>query len=831
MTASDVSNGSVSNTATTSASNVCNPTTAGSVCSDTHVTPLGVVPVLTTTKVGVLNNAVVPPNNQSNPGDTIAYTITVANSGSAAATGVNIVDPLIALACTIGGGGVSLPTTLNAGASLICTGTYVLTASDVSNGSVSNTATTSASNVCNPTTAGSVCSDTHVTPLGVVPVLTTTKVGVLDNAVVPPSNQSNPGDTIAYTITVTNSGNGVASGVSVSDPLIGALTCSIGASGVALPTTLNSGASLICTGTYVLTASDVSNGSVSNTATTSASNVCNPTTAGSVCGDTEVTPLALLPILTTSKTGVLNNAVVAPNDQSNPGDTIAYSITVTNSGNGPATSVNIVDPLIVFACSIGGGGISLPTTLNAGAAMVCSGTYTLTAADVTNGSVSNTATTSGGNVCNPATAGSTCADTELTPLALLPILTTAKSSVLDNTVVPPSNETNPGDRIAYTITVTNSGNGVATGVNIADPLLGTLSCSIGGGGVTLPTSLIAGASLLCTGTYFVTATDIGNGVVNNTATTTATNVCNPTTVGSLCSDGEVTPLGMVPNLTIDKTHTGNFVQGQVGAQFTLLVSNVGSGPSAGMVSVTDTLPIGLVATGISGTGWTCVLATLTCTRADGLAAAAIYPLITLTVNVAVDAPSLLTNTATVSGGGDTTPGNNTDADPVNVNATSMVDLTIVKTHSGSFVRGQPGGVYSLIVSNAGLAATSGVVSVSDSLPTGLTANAISGPGWTCNLGALTCTRGDVLAVGASYPPITLTVSVDLAALNSLVNNASVSGGGDGDPSNNTDDDVTPIGNAAGPVVAVPVNAGWALLLLVLLMLAVSGSGMRLRRSP
>ncbi len=54
------------------------------------------------------------------------------------------------------------------------------------------------------------------------------------------------------------------------------------------------------------------------------------------------------------------------------------------------------------------------------------------------------------------------------------------------------------------------------------------------------------------------------------------------------------------------------------------------------MTVSDTLPAGLTATAISGTGWSCTLSTLTCTRSDALAAGAIYPPITVTVNVAND---------------------------------------------------------------------------------------------------------------------------------------------------------------------------------------------------
>ena len=78
--------------------------------------------------------------------------------------------------------------------------------------------------------------------------------------------------------------------------------------------------------------------------------------------------------------------------------------------------------------------------------------------------------------------------------------------------------------------------------------------------------------------------------------------------------------------------------------------------------MTDTLPASLTATALSGTGWTCTLATLTCTRSNALAAGASYPAITLTVNVASNAPGSVTNTATVSGGGDNTPANNTAND-------------------------------------------------------------------------------------------------------------------------------------------------------------------------
>jgi uncharacterized repeat protein (TIGR01451 family) len=73
-----------------------------------------------------------------------------------------------------------------------------------------------------------------------------------------------------------------------------------------------------------------------------------------------------------------------------------------------------------------------------------------------------------------------------------------------------------------------------------------------------------------------------------------------------------------PDLAIAKTHGGNFFQGQVGAQFTITVNNLGLSPSVGTVTVSDVLPTGLTATAISGTGWTCTQPGGPCTRVDAL---------------------------------------------------------------------------------------------------------------------------------------------------------------------------------------------------------------------
>ncbi|HXM39644.1 MAG TPA: M12 family metallopeptidase [Bryobacteraceae bacterium] len=105
-----------------------------------------------------------------------------------------------------------------------------------------------------------------------------------------------------------------------------------------------------------------------------------------------------------------------------------------------------------------------------------------------------------------------------------------------------------------------------------------------------------------------------------------------------------------PSLTITKSHTGNFTQGETGATYTVTVANAATstGPTSGTVTVTDTIPSGLTLVSMAGTGWTCE--SNICTRTDSLATGKSYPAITVTVDVAANAPAQVTNTVTVSGG-------------------------------------------------------------------------------------------------------------------------------------------------------------------------------------
>ncbi|MFJ3310849.1 calcium-binding protein [Streptomyces sp. NPDC086549] len=122
-----------------------------------------------------------------------------------------------------------------------------------------------------------------------------------------------------------------------------------------------------------------------------------------------------------------------------------------------------------------------------------------------------------------------------------------------------------------------------------------------------------------------------------------------------------------PSLTIGKSHTGDFTQGRQG-NYTILVGNDGPGATDGStVTVHDTLPEGLTAADLSGSGWDCTPSTLTCTRSDALPAGSNYPPITLKADVSCKAPPQGTDTATVTGGGDTATHTATDPTTIKPN--------------------------------------------------------------------------------------------------------------------------------------------------------------------
>lgn len=104
-------------------------------------------------------------------------------------------------------------------------------------------------------------------------------------------------------------------------------------------------------------------------------------------------------------------------------------------------------------------------------------------------------------------------------------------------------------------------------------------------------------------------------------------------------------------------------------------------------------------------------------------------------------------------------------------------LSVASSHTGTFTPGQQGATYSVTVTNAATAPpTNGTITVTETLPSGLTLMSMAGDGWTCSQGTNFCTRSNSLGPGSSYPPITVTVNVGSGAASPQVNWVSVSEG-------------------------------------------------------
>ncbi|HVR24797.1 MAG TPA: hypothetical protein VMU26_15905, partial [Candidatus Polarisedimenticolia bacterium] len=251
-----------------------------------------------------------------------------------------------------------------------------------------------------------------------------------------------------------------------------------------------------------------------------------------------------------------------------------------------------------------------------------------------------------------------------------------------------------------------------------------------------------------------------------------------------------------PDVTLAKNHVGNFTRG-LAASYTIPVSNVGIfGPTSGVVTINDTLPIGINPTTATGTGWTCSVSaqTVSCARSDALPAGSAYPSITINALVSQSSPAILTNTATVGGGGEANLVNDIATDVATVG--SSADIQVTDSGSPNPVAAGSNITYTQIVTNTGPSAADNATVVSP-IPANTTFVSIAVPaGWSCttpgigNTGNVVCTNVNLaastvgtfnlvvkVAAGTSNGTvITDTVSVNSSAAdpNSANNTASVS---------------------------------------------------------
>jgi uncharacterized repeat protein (TIGR01451 family) len=174
------------------------------------------------------------------------------------------------------------------------------------------------------------------------------------------------------------------------------------------------------------------------------------------------------------------------------------------------------------------------------------------------------------------------------------------------------------------------------------------------------------------------------------------------------------------DLSITKTHSGNFTVG-TNATYTLHVANAAGVQQVDyLTTVTDVLPAGLTFVSGTGTGWSCSAAgqTVTCTHAAPLSAGAAFPDIALNVAVGNAAFPSISNTVSVvtAGSNDFIVTNNSATDTATVlgpnlttSTKTVSDLNAGDANPGDTLR------YTItIIETAGVAATG--VAVTDDMP-------------------------------------------------------------------------------------------------------------------
>jgi uncharacterized repeat protein (TIGR01451 family) len=540
-------------------------------------------------------------------GDAIDYTFKVTNTGNVTMNSIAVTDPVVGtVACPV--------STLAPGDSTTCTGSRLATANDVIAGKVVNTATVGAKN---PAAVALTPIDSNTVTVPLLPLPAIKIVKTADK-----SSVSAITDVITYKFVVTNTGNVAISAVSVTDAKATGITCDV--------TVLAIRDKATCFGTHNVDAADLDAGSVINTAAvdaTPASGPAIPTTSS----NTIAIPSNQAPKLTIVKeTPASTYATV--------GESIDYTFLVKNEGNVTISSISVADPVAI--------GITCPsTTLAAGVSTTCTGTHTVTQADLDGGSVINQAKV-GGTPPNGAPLAPVDSNIKTVPATQTAGLKISKNTTTQIVAA-------VGETIPYTFQVTNSGNVSVTDVKVIDPNATGISCSV--------TSLAPGTGTLCTGTHTVTQADLDTGKIINTASVIATPPSG-TPTAPVDSNTITVPAKQLPSLTVSKATT-KATYSAVGDQipFTFLVRNTGN-VTIDPITVTDP----------NATGIACTPSALapgdqvTCTGAHAV-----------TQND-LDSGSVI-NTASVSG----TPPSGNPIPPVSSNtvavpATQTPALTIVK---------------------------------------------------------------------------------------------------------------------------------------------------------
>ena len=348
ITQGDLDSGSFKDTATASSTETGPTTKDDTILANQN-------PKLDLAKTDNLNPAM-----YTHAGQVVTYTLTATNNGNVTLHNVTVTDnpTLDAYSCS-----PSTPTSLAPGASIICTGTHTITQGEMDAGSFKDTGTANSTET-GPTTKDDTIFSKPITQLSV------DKKDDLN-----PNKYDHVGQVVTYTLTATNTGNVTLHNVTLTDdPSLDGLQLHPDAAGDP-----GSERDDRLHGHAHDHPGRSGHGSFKDTATASS------TEAGPKTKDDTI-QAAQNPTLSVTKTDDLN-----PTKYDHAGQVVTYTLTAKNTGNVTLHNVTLTDDpsLAGYNCTP-----TQPATLAPNESIVCTGTHTITLADMDSGSFKDTATAS-----------------------------------------------------------------------------------------------------------------------------------------------------------------------------------------------------------------------------------------------------------------------------------------------------------------------------------------------------------------------------------------------------------------------------------------------------
>jgi uncharacterized repeat protein (TIGR01451 family) len=547
------------------------------------------------------------------PGQQVTFTVTVTDTGQTPYSGAVVTDSFAQMADDAVYNGDATATTgalsyaspvltwtgnLSPGDSAVITYTVTVDNPDTGDKQVITTATSAAAgSTCPPGTTSSPCRAT-------VPVLTPALTIVKTAS----AASATPGQRVTYTITVTDTGQTPYTGAVVTDDLTGLFDDAVygadaaatrGAVSYASPVltwTGNLAPGQAATITYTVTVDNPETGDniLTNTVTSAA--------PGSNCGTGSTDPRCATTVPVATLT-IVNSADVST---TTPGSEIAYTITITNTGQVRYEGATVTDPLtdvtddsVAFSedptttvGSISYVSPDLTWTGNLEPGQSATVTFSVTVNNPDNGDKIITSTlvsADPGSTCPPSGPAPACTSTVT---VLIPALTLAKTATTTTTT--------PGSTVGYTVTVTDTGPTPYTAATVTDSLDGVLAdaaynndaaatsgaVSYASPDLTWTGDLEPGQSVTITYTVTVNNPDTGDKILVNFVTSTDPGSTCPT--DSPAPGCTVTVTDLIPALTITKTaNTAAATPGST-VGYTITVDDTGQTPYTA-ATVTDSL--------------------------------------------------------------------------------------------------------------------------------------------------------------------------------------------------------------------------------------------------